>query len=318
MDLVLAHWSLSLAVLVCYVAAAAVHLSGFASALRRAGRADAARLNGSAGTALSRPVLIRDAAEVQGGLLAALLVLVSPIGYWSGIYLWVRGIQDLTLCFIAPALIVAGRPWLVVPRLMPGRRDLAAGGTSATAKGVRFTASEDLPELETAWSGAGPVLAVVAFNLAWIGWHLPAAFDLTPGNTAARLAEYACYLGAGVWFWLQVAGPRRPGRWQTPLRRLALLIATLSVGTVLGMVLVFGSSVIYPGYANTAHHVMTVLDDQQLSGAVLWMGMMPSLVIAGIALLTAWLKDEESDTSADLGGLVKRRTSGWPVRPGIR
>jgi putative membrane protein len=318
MDLVLAHWSLSVAVLACYAAAAAVHLSGFVSALRRVGRGGAAGLNDAAGTALSRPALIWDAAEVQGGLLAALLVLVSPIGYWSGVYLWVRGIQDLTLCFIAPALIVAGRPWLVVPRLTPGGRNRAAGGTPATAGAAESAASEDLPERETAWSRVGPVLAVVAFNLAWIGWHVPAAFDLVPRNAAVRLAEYALYLGAGVWFWLQIAGPRRPGRWQAPLRRLGLLIATLSVGTVLGMVLVFGSNVVYPGYANAAHHVMTVLDDQQLSGAVLWMGMMPSLVIAGIALLTAWLNDEESDAPADLGRLLNRRTSGWPARPGIR
>ena len=40
------------------------------------------------------------------------------------------------------------------------------------------------------------------------------------------------------------------------------------------MVLVFGYGVLYPGYANPAHHVMTVLDDQQLAGAVLWMGML--------------------------------------------
>jgi cytochrome c oxidase assembly factor CtaG len=316
MNPVLAHWSLSVAALACYAAAAAVHLSGFAGALRRAGRGDAAGRDGSATAAVSRPNLIREAAAVQGGLLAALLVLVSPVGYWSGIYMWVRGIQDLTLCFVAPALIVVGRPWLVVPWLVPGRRDRAAGATTAGAAG--FAAGEDLPELETAWSRAGPVLAVVAFNLVWLGWHLPAAFDLVPGNAAVRLAEHACYLGAGVWFWLQVAGPRRYGRWQAPLRRLALLTATLSAGTVLGMVLVFGSSVIYPAYANAAHHVMTVLDDQQLSGAVLWMGMMPPLVIAGVALLMAWLNDEESDTSADLGRLLKRRPSGWPVRPGIR
>jgi putative membrane protein len=284
-----AHWSLSVLALACYAAAALAHLVLVRRALTRPGRP------------VPRGELVRDAALVQAGLATALLVLISPIGYWSGVYMWVRALQDLTLCFVAPALIVAGRPW----RVLPGRERIWP------------ETAEDRPEQETAWSRTGPVLAAVTFNLVWIGWHLPAAFDLVPGNAAARLAEHACYLGVGVWFWLQLAGPRRPGRWQTPLRRLALLTATVATGTVLGMVLVFGASVVYPAYANSAHHVLTTLDDQQLSGAILWMGMLPSLVVAGVWLLVTWLNDEEKDAPSDLGRLLKQRTSGWSAR-GLR
>jgi putative membrane protein len=276
MNLVLEHWSVSVLAMACYTVVAAAHLRGLRTA---------------------PPGLIKDALLFHGGLLAALIAVISPLGYWSGVYLWIRAIQDLTLCFIAPALIVAGRPWLVLRYGQRGR---------------------DLPERETAWSRVGPVLAVVTFNLAWLGWHVPGAFDLVQANAAVRLAEHACYLGAGVWFWLQVAGPRTFGRWQPPLRRLALLTVTVTAGTVLGMVLVFGANVVYPAYANSLHQVMTVLDDQQLSGAVLWMGMMPPLIIAGMVLLTNWLDDEDSDAPADLGQLYRRRTSGWSVRSGTR
>jgi cytochrome c oxidase assembly factor CtaG len=299
-----APWWLSAVALACYAAAAGAHL---ALVRRRRGTA-------------------RDAVSVQAGLLIALLAIISPLGYWSGIYLWVRAIQDLTLSFIVPALIVLGRPWLVLRQPPQGGPDrgggaggvCAAGGARAAGDGAAAPPRDDLPEVETAWSRAGPVLAVAVFNLAWIGWHLPAAFDLVPGQPAVRLAEQACYLGAGVWFWLQLAGPRPPGRWRPPLRRLALLTATVATGTVLGMVLVFGSSVIYPAYANSAHHVMTVLDDQQLSGAVLWMGMLPPLIIAAVALLMTWLNDEESDSEPDLDRLLSRRTSGWAARSGLR
>jgi putative membrane protein len=282
-----AHWSLSAVALACYAAAAVGHLVLLRRAAAREGR---------------RGEMVRDAALVQAGLAIALLALISPLGYWSGVFMWVRALQDLTLCFVAPALIVAGRPWLVLPgRDRPGPE-----------------AAPDRPEQETAWSRTGPVLAAVTFNLAWIGWHVPGAFDLVPGNAAARLAEHACYLAAGVWLWLQLAGPRGPGRWQTPLRRLALLTATVATGTVLGMVLVFGASVVYPAYANSAHHFLSVLADQQLSGAVLWMGMLPPLVIAGVWLLVTWLNDEERDAPSDLGRLLKHRTSGWPARTGLR
>jgi cytochrome c oxidase assembly factor CtaG len=61
--------------------------------------------------------------------------------------------------------------------------------------------------------------------------------------------------------------------------------------------------------------VMTVLDDQQLSGAVLWMGMLPPLITAGVALLMRWLSEEES---AGLDRLLTPRKSAWSARPGIR
>jgi len=330
MNPVLEHWSLSELALACYAVAAAAHLCGVRTALSRAHPGDAAT-SGRAGAGPDGPArpgerpagLVKDALLCHAGLLAGLMAVISPLGYWSGEYLWVRAIQDLTFCFVAPALIVAGRPWLVL-RHLPGLPDLpdlavpARIGAGVAAGSASALASGDLPELETTWSRVGPVLAVVTFNAAWLGWHVTPAFDLAESNTAARLAEHACYLAAGVWFWLQIAGPCRPGRWQPPLRRLVLLTATAAAGTVLGMVLVFGAHVAYPGYANPLHHVMTVLDDQQLSGAVLWMGMMPSLVIAGVVLLNRWLTDEEADASADLGRLLRRRTSGWPARSGLR
>jgi putative membrane protein len=253
--------------------------------------------------AASRRGLARDVALVQGGLLIAVLALATPLAYWSGVYLWVKAIQDVLLAFIAPALIVTGRPWLALRQLIPGRR--------------RAASEDRAPELETRWSRVGPVLAVVVFNAAWFGWHLSGAVDLVETNAAVRVAEQACYLGAGLWFWFQVAGPQGNGRWQAPLQRLAFVVATVVCGTVVGMALVFGAHVDYPAYQNSAHHIMTVLDDQQLSGAVLWMGNLPSLVTAGVALLNAWLNQEES-APAHPGLLFRSRTTGWPARPRIR
>ena len=80
----------------------------------------------------------------------------------------------------------------------------------------------------------------------------------------------------------------------------------------------------YPAYANAAHHVMTVLDDQQLAGAVLWMGMLPAVIPAAVAVLLRWLNDEESAAlSAGLDRLLTQpdpaqRGSAWPSRPRFR
>jgi putative membrane protein len=280
MSPVLSHWSASWPALIVYAALAGAHVSGLMRLLARGG------------APAGRRTMIREAALFQGGLLLALFAIVSPLGYESGVFIWVRAVQDLILAIVAPGLIVLGAPWPAF-----GARE---------ANGPR-------------WWLRWPVATVVAFNVIWLAWHLSVLFDRVPARGAAAAAEYVLYLGAGTLFWLQLIGSRPWSPAAPPMRRAALLVGTVAVDTVLGMVLVFGSSVIYPAYANGAHHVMTVLDDQQLAGAVLWMGMLPPVITAAVVVLMRWLDHEESEAlSAGLDRLLKPRESAWRSRPRFR
>ena len=288
---VLAHWSALWPVIAIYAVVAGAHLAG---ALR--GRPDAA----------SRRGVTREAELFQAGLALALLATVSPMRYWSGVYIWVRALQDLVLAVVAPGLIVLGAPWAALARSLgrPQPRPEEPGERTARPR---------------PWWLRWPVATAVAFNVIWLGWHVPALFDRVPVSAAAAAAEYVLYLAAGILFWLQVIGSRPWSSGAAPLRGAELLIGTLAADTILGMVLVFGSGVIYHGYANSAHHVMTVLDDQQLAGAVLWMGMLPPMIAAAVAVLIRWLNDEESHAlSAGFDRLLTPRSSAWPSRPRFR
>jgi putative membrane protein len=317
MNYVVAHWSAAWPVLVCYAAIVGVHLTG----LRRltvVGRTPGVALAGDRQEGRRREAVI-----FHVGLFEAFLALVSPIAYWSGEYIWVRSVQDLVLGVVAPSLVVLGAPWLALRQGLPGanaRRpddEPTLGNGHATAG--RFP-----------WWLAWPVGATVAFNIVWLGWHVPALYDLAAREAVAGYAESVMYPVAGILFWLQLIGswpwtPRSP-----PLRRLALLVGTAAADTVLGMVLVFGAGLDYGAYRGPAHHVFAVVADQQVGGAVLWMGMLPSFVIAAVALLNTWLKNEESDDlSADLERLTGQRAAGrsggvwsagsaWAGRPGSR
>ena len=102
MSYVLAHWSPAWAVLAIWAAVAAVYLAGLG------------RIRYEETPERSRRERGWRAAAFQGGLLAVLLALVSPLAYWSLTYIWVRSVQDLLLALVAPALIVLGapgRPW---------------------------------------------------------------------------------------------------------------------------------------------------------------------------------------------------------------
>jgi cytochrome c oxidase assembly factor CtaG len=293
MSPVLAHWSAVWPVLVIYLAVAGAHLAG--------------TLRGGLGGPGGRRAVISEAALFQGGLLLALLAIVSPLRYWSGIYIWVRAIQDLALAIVAPGLIVVGAPWPALARSV-GRRQIGQRAPDGPAAGPRRP-----------WWLRWPLATVVAFNVIWLGWHLPALFDRVPVSTAAAAGEHVLYLGAGILFWLQLIGSRPWTPAAAPMRRTALLVGTVAADTILGMVLVFGSGVFYRYYGNASHHVMTVVDDQQLAGAILWMGALPPLIAASVAVLVRWLNDEESaDLSAGIDRLLTQRSSAWPSRPRFR
>ena len=285
MDVAFQHWSASWPVLIAYVLLAALHLAGFRETL----------------TALApdttRRQLGREAAVFQLGLVVIVLAVVSPIGYWSGVYLSVRACQELLVAVTGPALLVLGAPWAALrltPRgLTPGR--LAPGRLVGVL--------------------ARPVLAVVAANVVWIAWQLPALADAAYGSGLGRLAEYATCVAAGVVFWLQLISSRPITQPSAPLRRFALLAGTVVASTVLGMVLVFGANRLYPAFAGRAHTGMTVVQDQQLAGGVIWMGMLVPLVVAGVALLMQWFSNEDSaELAADLDRLLAG-PRGWPSRP---
>ena len=313
MEAAIEHWSASWPVLISYVALAAWHLVG----LRRWQLAAQAAAAPEAGTSQERR---REAILFQLGLLVVLLALVSPVGYYSTVYIWVRTMQTLLVAVVGPGLLVVGAPWQSFRAALTRRAQSpvkrAPSGSSVLAS---IGAAVRDVERRTPWLLSRPVLAVVAANIVWLVWQVPALYDAARSNAGLASIEHLSYLAAGTVFWLQLISSRPLSQPNPPLRRLRLLIGTVGASTVFGMMLVFGSSVLYPAYANSAHHLMTVLDDQQLAGAVWWMGMLPALSVGAVALMMHWLRDEESaELSAGLDRLLTPRRHGWPSRPVIR
>jgi putative membrane protein len=299
MTLVASHWSANVVALAVVALVAVVHLRGTGELISDARRAGVGSPTG----------LLREAVVFYAGLLVVLLALVSPLGYWSTRYIWPRSIQDLLLANVAPALIVLGAPWLAL------RRGVVFGQAPPSAAVAEPVAAKEPAQ---GWARR-PVLAVIAFNVIWVGWHLPVLYDAALRHQAVYAAEVVCYIGLGVLLWLQLIGSRPVSPVLTPLRRVMLVAATIVVGTLLGMVLVFGAGVAYSAYLGGGQPRVDVLYDQQAGGAVLWVLMLPAYMTAGIALLIRWLNDEESEAlTAGFDRLLKPAKSTWPSRPGLR
>jgi putative membrane protein len=305
MNMVVAHWSANPVLLAGCLLVLAVHLAGL-----RGLRADARR----GGPPQPRGLAWQTVA-CYAGLLAVLLAVGSPVGYWSGTFIWVRALQDILLGVVAPALIVLGAPWLVVRRGL-GHPAVAVLAEAEQAAAAAAPARRPAPPRLRSW----PVAVTGLFILVWCGWYVPALYDAGLHHPVLLAAQAVSYLGVGVLFWLQLIGSRPFTPRFAPLYRVMLIAAVVLASTVLGMVLGFGANVIYPGYRGVgSHHLLTVTADQQLGGAELWVLVLLPYVIAGVSLLIQWLNDEESEAlSASLDRMLRPSKSAWPTRTGLR
>jgi putative membrane protein len=297
MNVVVSHWSANVVVLTAYAVVVVVHLRGMSMIGRPATRQSGSWPEGA----------LKEAVVFHLGLLVMLLALVSPVGYWAQKFVWVRSGQDLLLAFVVPSLIVLGAPWLALARGAGWRRPAVHDRPGSAAARPAPT-----------WL-SWPVAITVAFNAAWCGWHVPVLYDAALRHPVVYAAEVVTYLGLGLAFWLQLIGSRPLEPRFPPLQRVMLLAGTVVADTVLGMTLAFGAGLLYPAYATTGHTVLSVVSDQQVGGAVLWVLALPPLIITGVALLIRWLNEEESQAlSAGFDRLLKPPKSAWPSRPGVR
>ena len=301
MNVVVSHWSANAAVVAVVAVVVAVHVRGL-----RGMAVDARRQGENTPRGMGW-----EAAAFYGGLLVVILALLSPLAYWSTRYIWVRSLQDVLLANVAPVFLVLGAPWLVLRRGLEFRRPAAreAGWPQAADAAPRPVAGRVRLAVGT----------VIAFNVAWCAWHLPVLYDGALRYPVVYAAEVVSYLGLGVAFWLVLIGSRPLSPVLPPLRRVMLLAGTVVVGTLLGMVLVFGYGVAYPSYLGAGRHLVSVVYDQQTGGAELWVLVLPVYVTAGVALLIRWLKDEEEQAlTSGLDRLLKPAKPAWPSRPGLR
>ena len=109
------------------------------------------------------------------GLAMLLLAVDSPIDYWASYYFFVHMIEHILIMFFAPVLIVVGAPWLPLIHGLPVRIRRVVG--RAVLLGAWARPLRAVGRFMT--SGA---VAIVAFDVVMVIWHVPALYDLAENN----------------------------------------------------------------------------------------------------------------------------------------
>lgn len=225
------------------------------------------------------------AASFIGGVLALWLALASPIDALDDYLLTAHMIQHFILMSIAPPLMALGAPVVPMLRGLP-----------------RFVIGALRPLFQAKWLRSvgrvlmHPMTAWIAMNAAYVGWHVPAMFDLTFKNEQIHDFEHLCFFSTSLLFWWVVLEPwPAKARWPRWAMIPYLLSADI-VNTVVSATLAFAGKVLYSDYAIAPRVCfLTPLKDQIAAGSEMWvlnstLMLIPAVVIAVKELSPRWME----------------------------
>jgi putative membrane protein len=244
------------------------------------------------------------AASFIAGVAALWIAIASPIDALDDFLLLAHMIQHFILMSIAPPLIVLGAPTVPLLRGLP--------------KGLRPLLR---PLLRTRWvHRAGrfllhPVVAWLLMNIAYLGWHVPAAFEVTFRSESIHELEHACFFFTSVAFWWVVLAPW-PARRVWPLWTAIPYLLTADVlNTVLSATLVFSGRVLYPSYLSAERiSSLTALRDQIAAGAEMWVLNSLVFLIPAVVLTVKMLSPRSLQTRT--GSSYQRNFEHVDLAPG--
>ena len=209
------------------------------------------------------------------GILSLWIAIASPIDALDDFLLSVHMIQHFILMSVAPPLIVLGAPTVPMLRGLPRwliRKPLHP-----------FFAA---PAMQKVVHALGhPAVAWLAMNIAYLGWHVPAAFELTFRSEHWHDFEHLCFLLTSVAFWWVVLQPwpskARWPRWAV----IPYLLSADLVNTILSALLTFSGRVFYYSYAQAPRvSTLTPLQDQAAAGSEMWVLNSIVFLIPAVAL----------------------------------
>jgi putative membrane protein len=111
-------------------------------------------------------------------------------------------------------------------------------------------------------------LPLWAFNL--FLWHIPALYQDAYGAAPVHALEHATFLFFGCLMWMPVFGPLPKPQWFSAGWKVGYVIAVRFTGAILGNVLMWSGSVLYPIYApGERYWGISPLADQSTAGTIM-------------------------------------------------
>jgi cytochrome c oxidase assembly factor CtaG len=211
----------------------------------------------------TRPTQFTDLrlASFLGGLAVLWLAIGSPMDGFADALLSAHMVEHLLLMSAVPPLVLYGLP--VVP--------LLRGLPSSILRGIVGPLLCVSPLRRFGHWLVTPLVAWLLMNLAFLGWHIPAAYDFALEHENWHAVEHLCFLGTSILFWWCILWP-----WPAQTHRrnwgiLIYLVAADVVNTMLAAFLAFCDRPVYRYYLDYPNPFgVDPLRDQVLGAVTMW------------------------------------------------
>ena len=234
------------------------------------------------------------------GIALIVACLVPPLSGLARRYLFVESIQFCAFALAAPALVVLGAPWRLLPR----------GGASIA------------PRLAGAGRRWTSFVATLSYLIAWVVlcllWRLPPVLDGLARHPVLVLPEALTLGAAGLLLWLELvpapvlvpvaAQPSAPRR-ARPERALVAALAMWSLWAI-AYVLGFAHDSVVHAYDRAGSQLGTVTD-QEITAFLLWAVAGVAFVPVVFTVLLTWLRDSSEPAAEPAGRTPGSGVRGW-------
>jgi cytochrome c oxidase assembly factor CtaG len=219
------------------------------------------------------------------GLGTIVIALDSRIDELAEELLWVHMVQHILLLVVAPPLLALARPWNRMWHGLP----LAFRRRTANVV-VRSPRLAPLRRIASVLQD--PLVSWLAFNVTFVAWHVPAAYDATLHSQFVHALEHAMFFGTALVFWTRVIDSPP---WRSPLAEVPRAVyvgAAMLVSWVLAITFAVSTAPVYSPYAAEASRPggLTALADQQLAAGMMWVPGSIPLAIAILFIVYRWLQ----------------------------
>jgi len=218
-------------------------------------------------------------ATFLAGIAALFVALASPLDTFSETLLFMHMAQHFVLMSIAPPLLVFGAP--VVPMLRGLPKWLIRMLRPLFVSGALRSAGRFLTRPRVAW---------LAMAAAFVGWHIPRAYEFALASENWHNFEHACFFFTNLMFWWPVIRPSpsrlAPSRWML----IPYLLLADVVNTGISAFLCFAGRLLYPSYGLIPRPFgLGALDDQIAAGAFMWVCGSMVYLIPAVVIVTQLL-----------------------------
>jgi cytochrome c oxidase assembly factor CtaG len=225
------------------------------------------------------------------GILA--ISLMSPIDRLGGQLFFMHMIQHMLFMMLAAPLLWLGEPFPIALWGMGQAPRHAVGGLFTRDSAFRRTLAYV----------TSPGISWLVFITIYIGWHDPTAYNAALYHDWVHDIEHITFFVASMLYWWPIIGAAPHIHSHFPgWAKLPYLIGTVPPNMFVGISIAFATEVRYSYYSTIPRFWgFTVMQDQQISGAIMWIPGSMMFIMAALIVL------------AKLFG--KEKTLPGPIRP---